>query len=117
MVNGLRDHAGHAVTREGTRHTRVIEFTLHGLTCRPPRVIPLVIVRLGLLAFQRRHPRAPLGVARPRGIEPSSPARIEDEHLHVIPRWVGRSMGGHGDGKMANIDDLKATAARISAAL
>lgn len=38
-------------------------------------------------------------------------------HLHVIPRWVGRSMGGHGDGKMANIDDLKATAARISAAL
>lgn len=38
-------------------------------------------------------------------------------HLHVIPRWAGRSLGGHGQGGMADSEELKATAARISAAL
>ena len=38
-------------------------------------------------------------------------------HVHVIPRWTGRALGGHAGGQMADVDDLKATAARISAAL
>lgn len=38
-------------------------------------------------------------------------------HVHVIPRWSDRALGGHGDGKMADPEALKATAARIAAAL
>ena len=38
-------------------------------------------------------------------------------HFHVIPRWAGRSLKGHGEGGMADVDDLSATAAKISAAL
>ncbi|KPF82267.1 HIT family hydrolase [Brevundimonas sp. AAP58] len=38
-------------------------------------------------------------------------------HFHVIPRWADRPLKGHGQGGMADIDQLKATAAKISAAL
>ena len=38
-------------------------------------------------------------------------------HVHVIPRWAGRSLKGHGEGGMADVEDLKATAAKIAAAL
>ncbi|WP_029417930.1 HIT family protein [Brevundimonas bacteroides] len=38
-------------------------------------------------------------------------------HFHVIPRWADRPLTGHGQGGMADIDALKATAAKISAAL
>ena len=38
-------------------------------------------------------------------------------HVHVIPRWSDRPLDGHGDGKMADPEALKATAARIAAAL
>ena len=38
-------------------------------------------------------------------------------HFHVIPRWTGRPLGGHAGGQMADVDDLKATAAKIAAAL
>ena len=38
-------------------------------------------------------------------------------HFHVIPRWSDREMKGHAQGGMADIDELKATAARIAAAL
>ncbi|NGM50946.1 HIT family protein [Caulobacter sp. 602-2] len=37
-------------------------------------------------------------------------------HFHVIPRYEGEALGRHGGG-MADIDDLKALAAKISAAL
>lgn len=38
-------------------------------------------------------------------------------HVHVIPRWTGKPLGGHAGGQMADLDDLKATAAKITAAL
>jgi len=38
-------------------------------------------------------------------------------HVHVIPRWSGQPLGGHAGGQVADIDDLKAAAAKISAAL
>jgi histidine triad (HIT) family protein len=38
-------------------------------------------------------------------------------HFHVIPRWADRPLKGHGQGGMADTDQLKATAAKISAAL
>ena len=38
-------------------------------------------------------------------------------HFHIIPRWTGREMKGHGHAPMADADQLKALAARIAAAL
>jgi histidine triad (HIT) family protein len=38
-------------------------------------------------------------------------------HVHVIPRWSDRPLKGHAENKMADPDALKATAARIAAAL
>ena len=38
-------------------------------------------------------------------------------HVHVIPRYEGEALGRHGEGGMADVEDLKAVAARISAAL
>ena len=38
-------------------------------------------------------------------------------HFHVIPRWADRPLAGHGQAGMADLDQLKATAARIAAAL
>lgn len=38
-------------------------------------------------------------------------------HVHVIPRWAGRSLKGHGEGGMADVETLKANAAKIAAAL
>lgn len=38
-------------------------------------------------------------------------------HFHVIPRWSDRPLGRHGEGGMADLDQLKTTADRIRAAL
>jgi histidine triad (HIT) family protein len=38
-------------------------------------------------------------------------------HFHVIPRWSDRPLKGHGSAGMADMDALKATAAKIAAAL
>ena len=35
-------------------------------------------------------------------------------HFHIIPRWNGREMKGHGHAPMADADALKALAARIA---
>lgn len=35
-------------------------------------------------------------------------------HFHIIPRWNGREMKGHGHAPMADADTLKALAARIA---
>lgn len=38
-------------------------------------------------------------------------------HFHVIPRWDDRPMKGHGHALMADMEQLKATAAKIATAL
>lgn len=38
-------------------------------------------------------------------------------HFHVIPRYEGEALGRHGEGGMADVEELKAQAAKISAAL
>ena len=40
---------------------------------------------------------------------------VDHFHFHVIPRWEGQPMKGHGHGVMADQDDLKITAERIAA--
>ena len=36
-------------------------------------------------------------------------------HVHIIPRWTGREMGGHAAGKMADMAELTTLAEAISA--
>jgi histidine triad (HIT) family protein len=36
-------------------------------------------------------------------------------HFHIIPRWEGVAVGRHASGGMADMDELKALAAQISA--
>jgi histidine triad (HIT) family protein len=38
-------------------------------------------------------------------------------HFHIIPRYEGQALGRHGEGGMADVEELKALAAQISAAL
>jgi histidine triad (HIT) family protein len=38
-------------------------------------------------------------------------------HFHVIPRYEGEGLGRHGEGGMADVEELKALAAKIAAAL
>ena len=38
-------------------------------------------------------------------------------HWHIIPRYEGAALGRHGEGGMADVEDLKGLAARIAAAL
>ena len=38
-------------------------------------------------------------------------------HFHVLPRWEGVAMKGHGKAPMADMAELKALAAQIAAAL
>lgn len=38
-------------------------------------------------------------------------------HVHIIPRWDGRALAGHGQAGMADGDELANTARRIAAAL
>ena len=38
-------------------------------------------------------------------------------HFHIVPRWADRPMKGHGHAPMAEVETLKALAARIAAAL
>ena len=38
-------------------------------------------------------------------------------HFHIIPRWVDQGLKGHATGGMADMDELKALAAQIAAAL
>ncbi|NBB50784.1 HIT domain-containing protein [Rhizobium sp. CRIBSB] len=38
-------------------------------------------------------------------------------HFHIIPRWTGRELKGHGHAPMADANVLKATADRIAKAL
>ena len=38
-------------------------------------------------------------------------------HVHIIPRYEGAGLKGHGHGQMADMDELKAAASKIAAAL
>jgi histidine triad (HIT) family protein len=38
-------------------------------------------------------------------------------HFHIVPRWEGRELKGHGHAPMADTDELRSLADRIAAAL
>ena len=42
---------------------------------------------------------------------------VDHFHIHIIPRWAGRPMKGHGQGERADPDRLRGLASKVASAL
>ena len=82
---------------------------------------PEVLARLA--AATQRTARAVCKVLRPEGFQimqlngEAGGQTVFHLHFHIIPRWSGRRMKGHGHAPMAEPAALRALADRIAAAL
>ena len=82
---------------------------------------PEVLARLA--AATQRTARAVVKALRPEGFQimqfngEAGGQTVFHLHFHVIPRWAGRPMKGHGHAPMAEPETLRALADRIAAAL
>ncbi|ADL00812.1 HIT family protein [Brevundimonas subvibrioides] len=76
-----------------------------------------------LTAAVQRTARAVVGALSPEGFSimqfngEAGGQTVFHLHVHIIPRWADRPMKGHGQAGMADVEALKATAAKIAAAL
>lgn len=75
-----------------------------------------------VMAATQRLARAIVAALKPDGVVVTqfngAPAgqTVFHLHVHVIPRWEGQALGRHGQG-MADVEELKALAARIAGAM
>ncbi|CAL1691308.1 hypothetical protein MMB232_01445 [Brevundimonas subvibrioides] len=76
-----------------------------------------------LTAAVQRTARAVVGALSPEGFSimqfngEAGGQTVFHLHVHIIPRWADQPMKGHGQAGMADVEALKATAAKIAAAL
>jgi histidine triad (HIT) family protein len=98
-------------------HTLVIpkHSTARNLLEETPETLSVLIQGV------QRVTRAVRGALEPDGIVvtqfngSASGQTIYHLHFHIIPRWEGVPLKGHGVGGMADMDELKALAAEIAA--
>lgn len=82
---------------------------------------PEVLTRL--TEATRRTARAVVKALRPEGFQilqfngEAGGQTVFHLHFHIVPRWSGRPMKGHGHAPMAEPEALRALADRIAAAL
>ena len=80
-------------------------------------------VLTALAAATRRTARAVEKALKPDGVSimqfngEAGGQTVFHLHVHVIPRWSDRALKGHGQAGMADVEELKATAAKIAEAL
>lgn len=92
------------------KHTRARNF----LELPPSRVAPLM-ERVHMLAVAAEKALKPDGVAVVQFNGAPAGQTVFHLHVHVIPRWEGRKLAGHGHSNQADIPELQDLAAQIRA--
>ena len=106
------------VMPQGEGHTLVIPIApARGLLDADPDSLA------ALMASVQKVARAVKAAFRAEGLtlfqfnEPAGGQTVFHLHVHVIPRYEGADLGRHGESGMADVEELKALAVKIAAAL
>ena len=98
-------------------HTLVIpkHSTARNFLEEAPEIIGPLMLGVQRVARAVRAALEPDGVLINQFNGAASGQTVYHLHVHIIPRWEGQALRGHGAGAMADMDELKAIAAQIAA--
>lgn len=98
-------------------HTLVIpkHSTARNFLEEAPEIIGPLMLGVQRVARAVRAALEPDGVLINQFNGAASGQTVYHLHVHIIPRWEGQALRGHGVGAMADMDELKAIAAQIAA--
>lgn len=98
-------------------HTLVIpkHSTARNLLEEEPKRLSNLILGVQRVAKAVRAALNPDGVVVTQFSGAPAGQTIYHLHFHIIPRWEGVPLGRHGEGGMADMDELKDLAAQIAA--
>ncbi|TAJ70494.1 MAG: HIT family protein [Phenylobacterium sp.] len=98
-------------------HTLVIpkHSTARNFLEEEPRVIGPLMLGVQRVARAVRAALEPDGLVITQFNGAASGQTVYHLHFHIIPRWEGQPLKGHGVGGMADMDELKTLAAQIAA--
>jgi histidine triad (HIT) family protein len=80
-----------------------------------PRTLTVLMTAVQKVARAVREALTPDGIVVQQFNGAPAGQTIFHLHFHVIPRWEGEAVGRHAAGGMADMEELKALAAQISA--
>ena len=89
--------------------------TARNLLEEEPETLSGLILGVQLVTRAVRAALNPDGIVVTQFNGAASGQTIYHLHFHIIPRWDGVPLKGHGVGGMADMDELKALAAQIAA--
>ena len=102
---------------QATGHTLVIpkHSTARNFLEEAPEVVGPLMLGVQRVAKAVRAALNPDGLVITQFNGAASGQTVYHLHFHIIPRWEGQALKGHGVGGMADMDELKALAAQIAA--
>lgn len=83
----------------------------------PPEAVGPYMARVQLVALAVEKALKPDGVMIMQLNGAPAGQTVFHLHVHILPRWDGETMKGHGKAGMAQVADLQTLAAQIAAAL
>lgn len=99
-------------------HTLVLpKSPVRNLFDAEPAVLESLILRVQKVARGVRHVLQPDGVTVMQFNGQVAGQSVFHLHFHIVPRWDGVPMRGHGQAGMADKDELAALATKIAAAI
>ena len=99
-------------------HTLVIPKTpARNLLDVPPEALQTLIIRVQTIARAVREALQPNGLTIMQFNGAAGGQTVYHLHFHIIPRWEGQPMAGHGAAGMADATELKQLAEQIAARL